>query len=228
MLSSTTKTSFNSASEAFDYWYWKLFRDGTDFANTKALFNVGFYIENPENNYIANPMRKWSQEYAEAEWQWYLSGDASVDKLGEIYGKVPVIWRKMADDYGKVNSNYGHQWKRFDQLDKVIEQLKSNKNTRQAAISIYDGKEIYKYNTDTPCTYAVQFTVVDNKLNMSVVMRSNDIWYGFCNDQYCFSNLQMLVAYETGYELGTYHHFAHNLHLYNDKLPELKTRKYHL
>ena len=228
MLSPTTKMSFNSASEAFDYWYWKLFRDGTDFANTKALFNVGFYIENPENNYIANPMRKWSQEYAEAEWQWYLSGDASVDKLGEIYGKVPVIWRKMADDYGKVNSNYGHQWKRFDQLDKVIEQLKSNKNTRQAAISIYDGKEIYKYNTDTPCTYAVQFTVVDNKLNMSVVMRSNDIWYGFCNDQYCFSNLQMLVAYETGYELGTYYHFAHNLHLYNDKLPELKTRKYHL
>ena len=228
MLSPTTKMSFNSASEAFDYWYWKLFRDGTDFANTKALFNVGFYIENPENNYIANPMRKWSQEYAEAEWQWYLSGDASVDKLGEIYGKVPVIWRKMADDYGKVNSNYGHQWKRFDQLDKVIEHLKSNKNTRQAAISIYDGKEIYKYNTDTPCTYAVQFTVVDNKLNMSVVMRSNDIWYGFCNDQYCFSNLQMLVAYETGYELGTYYHFAHNLHLYNDKLPELKTRKYHL
>ena len=228
MLSPTTKMSFNSASEAFDYWYWKLFRDGTDFANTKALFNVGFYIENPENNYIANPMRKWSQEYAEAEWQWYLSGDASVDKLGEIYGKVPVIWRKMADDYGKVNSNYGHQWKRFDQLDKVIEQLKSNKNTRQAAISIYDGKEIYKYNTDTPCTYAVQFTVVDNKLNMSVVMRSNDIWYGFCNDQYCFSNLQMLVAYETGYELGTYYHFAHNLHLYNDKLPELKTRNFHI
>ena len=173
-------------------------------------------------------MRKWSQEYAEAEWQWYLSGDASVDKLGEIYGKVPVIWRKMADDYGKVNSNYGHQWKRFDQLDKVIEHLKSNKNTRQAAISIYDGKEIYKYNTDTPCTYAVQFTVVDNKLNMSVVMRSNDIWYGFCNDQYCFSNLQMLVAYETGYELGTYYHFAHNLHLYNDKLPELKTRNFHI
>ena len=59
-------------------------------------------------------------------------------------------------------------------------------------------------------------------------MRSNDIWYGFCNDQYCFSNLQMLVAYETGYDLGTYYHFAHNSTLYNDKLPELKTRNFHL
>ncbi len=228
MLSPTTKTSFNSASEAFDYWYWKLFRDGADFANTKALFNVGFYIENPKNNYIANPMRKWSQEYAEAEWQWYLSGDASVDKLGEIYGKVPAIWKRMADKFGYVNSNYGYQWKRNDQLDLVINMLKANPETRQATISIYDGKEITNYSNDTPCTYAVQFTILNGKLNMSVVMRSNDIWYGFCNDQYCFSNLQMLVAYETGYELGTYYHFAHNLHLYNDKLPENKTRNYHL
>ena len=58
MLSPTTKTSFNSASEAYDYWYWKLFRDGEDFGNTKALFNVGFYITNPRNNYIVNKDRK--------------------------------------------------------------------------------------------------------------------------------------------------------------------------
>ena len=121
----------------------------------------------------------------------------------------------MADTDGNVNSNYGWQWQRDDQLKHVIRLLSDNPETRQAAISIYDAKEWDKYTYDTPCTYAVQFTVVDNKLNMSVVMRSNDIWYGFCNDQYCFSNLQMLVAYETGYELGTYYHFAHNLHLYN-------------
>ena len=230
MLSPTTKTLFSSASEAFNYWYWKLYRSGVDFADTKALFNVGFYITNPRNNYIDNDNRKWSQEYAEAEWQWYLSGDPSIHKLGEIYGKVPAIWKRMADDKGNVNSNYGWQWQRNKQLDNVISMLKSNPETRQAAISIYDAKEINdgNYQHDTPCTYAVQFTILDNKLNMSVVMRSNDIWYGFCNDQYCFSNLQMLVAYETGYELGTYYHFAHNLHLYNDKLPERKIRTYHL
>ena len=121
MLSPTTRTSFSSASDAYDYWYWKLFRDGQDFGNTKALFNVGFYITNPKNNYILNKDRKWSQEYAEAEWQWYLSGDPSISKLGEIYGKIPGIWELMADKYGHVNSNYGYQWKRFNQLDKVIE-----------------------------------------------------------------------------------------------------------
>ena len=55
---------------------------------------------------------------------------------------------------------------------------------------------------------------------MCVVMRSNDLWYGFCNDQYCFSNLQAMVAHETGYEIGEYYHFVHNLHLYNDKINE--------
>jgi len=228
MLSPTTKTSFISASEAFDYWYWKLYRSGVDFADTKALFNVGFYITNPKNNYIDNNNRKWSQEYAEAEWQWYLSGDPNIKKLGELYSKVPEIWKRMADDEGYVNSNYGYQWQRSDQLRKVIADLKENPETRQAAISIYDAKEKAAYQHDTPCTYAVQFTILDDKLNMSVVMRSNDIWYGFCNDQYCFSNLQMLVAYETGYELGTYYHFAHNLHLYNDKLPERKIRNFHI
>ena len=53
-----------------------------------------------------------------------------------------------------------------------------------------------------------------------VLESSNDIWYGFCNDQYCFSSLQALVAHEIGKEIGEYYHFAHNLHLYNDKINE--------
>ena len=134
----------------------------------------------------------------------------------------------MADKDGNVNSNYGWQWQRNDQLKKVIASLSNNYDSRQAVISIYDGKEIDDYANDTPCTYAVQFTILNNKLNMSVVMRSNDIWYGFCNDQYQFSNLQMYVAYQLNLPVGTYYHFAHNLHLYNDKLPEDKTRNFHI
>jgi thymidylate synthase len=192
--------------------------DGIDFDNTKALFNVGFYIEKPMDNNILAKHRKWNHEYAEAEWQWYLSGDPNIIKLGQIYGKIPPIWERMADSKGNVNSNYGYQWERNHQLDYVVAKLKDNPNTRHAAISIYDCKEFETYSKDTPCTYAVQFTVLNNKLNMSVVMRSNDLWYGFCNDQYCFSMLQKLVSERTGYEIGTYYHFAHNLHLYNDKI----------
>ena len=222
--------SFKTASDAFHNLYWRIVRDGLDFAGTKALFNVGFEIQHPAANAIVDSKvkRNWSYTYAEAEWQWYLSGDRRVITLGGLYGKVPAIWKRMADCNGNVNSNYGWQWQRNQQLDYVIGLLRTQPETRQAAISIYDAKEWESYTNDTPCTYAVQFTVLDGKLNMSVVMRSNDLWYGFCNDQYQFSSLQMLVANETGYDVGTYYHFAHNLHLYNDKLPEQKEMMYHL
>ena len=81
-----------------------------------------------------------------------------------------------------------------------------------------DGKEIDEYSNDTPCTYAIQFTVLNGKLNMSVVMRSNDLWYGFCNDQYQFASLQEMVADRLSIPVGWYYHHAHNLHLYNDKI----------
>ena len=212
------KNKFRNANAAYEYLHDKIIREGIDFANTKALFNVGFYITDPMDNKIINRERNWKEDYAEAEWQWYLSGDPCIDALGEIYGKVPEIWKRMEDNSGNVNSNYGWQWQRYGQLDKVIGQLDFNNETRQAAISIYDGKEINKYANDTPCTYAVQFTIINNRLEMCVVMRSNDLWYGFCNDQYCFSMLQTMVAEELKISVGVYYHFAHNMHLYNNKI----------
>ena len=209
---------FKNASEAFDFYYGTIPYEGRNFSGTKAMFNQGFTILNPVDRIITNEARNFNIEYAEAEWQWYLSGDPSTAKLGEIYGKIPKIWQDMADGNGRVNSNYGYQWERGYQLDKVVAMLKENPTTRQACVSIYDGKEQDSYATDTPCTYAVQFTVVDNKLNMSVVMRSNDIWYGFCNDQYQFSSLQKLIARRLNLEIGWYYHHAHNMHLYNNKL----------
>ena len=192
-----------------------------DFDDTKSLFNVGFTIVKPMDNWIKCDQRKWKYNYAEAEWQWYLTGDRNVKTLGKIYGKVPEIWKRMANEYDEVNSNYGWQWERSHQLDKVVTMLRSNPNTRQAAISIYDGKEAHDYKHDTPCTYAIQFTILNNKLNMCVTMRSNDLWYGFCNDQYCFSKLQLMVADKLEVRLGEYYHFAHNLHLYNNIIEKI-------
>jgi thymidylate synthase len=209
---------FYNANHAYNYLLDYILRNGEAFDDTKAIFNCGFYMDNPSENHIKNEERGWKLEYAEAEWQWYLSGDRSIEKLGEIYGKVPPIWCRMADPDGNVNSNYGWQWQRNDQIDYVVAKLKDNPNTRHAAISIYDGKEWDKYRHDTPCTYAVQFTILNNKLNMSVYMRSNDLWYGFCNDQYQFSSLQQLIAERLSMDLGWYYHHAHNMHLYNDKL----------
>ena len=214
------RTKFLTADEAYNYFPNEIRSVGIDFAGTRALFNVGFTIIDPLANRIQNEERKWNLKYAEAEWQWYLTGDPKISTLGDIYGKVPEIWKRMADIRGQVNSNYGYQWERNDQLDSIITHLRVNPKSRRAAISIYDAKEMHKYSHDTPCTYAVQFTILNNKLNMCVTMRSNDLWYGFCNDQYCFSNLQLLVAQRLEIQIGTYYHFAHNLHLYNKQIPQ--------
>lgn len=209
-----TKSSFLNANEAYEYFLDKIILEGVEFDNTKALFNVGFEIQHPMWNTIYNEERKWNPKYAAREWQWYLSGDPSAVEIS----KYAPIWKNMMDEDCNVRSNYGWQWKRNNQLSKVVDLLRDNPNTRKATISIYDGKEIDTYSNDTPCTYAVQFTILDNKLNMAVLMRSNDLWYGFCNDQYCFSMLQQTVADFLCIKVGTYYHFAHNLHLYNDKL----------
>ena len=210
--------SYKNANKAYEALLKYIPMKGIDFDNTKALFNCGFYIQNPLDNHITNKERDWKLEYAEAEWQWYLSGDPSVETLGKIYGKVPPIWDKMADSERKCRSNYGWQWNRNHQIDYVVAKLRTIKDTRHAAISIYDGKEISTYAKDTPCTYAIQFTILNNKLNMAVMMRSNDLWYGFCNDQYCFVMLQKMIAERLSIKLGNYYHFAHNFHLYNNKI----------
>ena len=218
MINTINNKVFRNANEAYEYIHDRILQDGVEFGDTKALFNVGFYMTDPKDRKIINKERKWNEEYAEAEWQWYLSGDPKVSTLGDIYGKVPEIWKRMADPDGKVNSNYGYQWERNSQIDMVLEMLKQKPETRQACISIYDGKEISDYAYDTPCTYAIQFTIVHGRLDMCVTMRSNDLWYGFCNDQYQFSQLQELMAFRLDIETGVYYHFAHNMHLYNDKI----------
>ena len=218
MINTINNKVFRNANEAYEYIHDHILQDGIEFGDTKALFNVGFYMTDPKDRKIINRERNWSEEYAEAEWQWYLSGDPKISKLGDIYGKIPEIWKRMANPDGEVNSNYGYQWERNAQLDMIVEMLKHNKDTRQACVSIYDGKEITDYAFDTPCTYAVQFTIVHERLDMCVTMRSNDLLYGFCNYQYQFSKLQEMVSKRLKIETGVYYHFAHNMHLYNDKI----------
>lgn len=206
---------YSNATEAFEVLHDLILHHGIETnIGTKAVYNIGFYIDNPTQRYITTEWRKWSKTYAEREWAWYLSGNPSVEEIKHY----ATIWDKMHCGDNIVNSNYGFQWMRNDQLEKCIEQLKENKNTRQAWVSIFDGKEKDKYAFDTPCTLAVGFDVnpaTPDCLNMTVVMRSNDIIYGFCNDQYCFSKLQEMVAEKLGLKVGTYYHFAHDMHIYN-------------
>ncbi len=177
---------------------------------TRALLNMGFYIHHPLDNEIHVDWRKWNKSYAEREWQWYLSKNRSVEELKK---KAP-IWDTMHNGDNIVNSNYGYLWSENDQLEKCIKQLQYKSLSRQAWLTIFDGKNKDEFEFDTPCTLNIGFSVINNTLCMNVNMRSNDLWYGFCNDQYCFSKLQKYVADKLNLKVGWYYHFAANLHIY--------------
>ncbi len=209
------QSRFYNAQNAFVMLYDFISREGVVQGNgTKAFLNFGFYIENPLDRDITVDWRKFSKKYAEREWEWYLSKNRSVAELK----KFAPIWDTMHKGDDIVNSNYGFLWSEKGQLEKTIEQLRQDQSTRQAWITIFDGKNKDEFEKDTPCTLNIGFKILGGKLCMDVLMRSNDLWYGFCNDQYCFSKLQELVAKELDIPVGWYYHFAADMHIYDRHL----------
>lgn len=202
---------YENAQEAFESLYYIINNTGKKRSNTKYLRNVCFTIKKPQQNIISTPWRLWSHKYAHTEWLWYLKATRSIESIKD-HAK---LWSVIQNANGEVNSNYGWQWNRSNQLEYVINELKRDKNTRRAVLTIYDAKENHIFEKDTPCTLSIHFDIEDNKLNMNVVMRSNDLVFGFCNDQYCFSELMKLVASSIdGITIGEYNHFVHNMHIY--------------
>jgi thymidylate synthase len=201
---------FKNAQEAFEFYYDKIMFFPATVNETKSMLNQGFYISNPMDNLINTSWRKWKKDYAEIEWEWYLSANRDVSEIK----KIAKIWDTMHNGDNLVNSNYGFQWNRGQQIDYVVSELTKNPFSRRAVLTIYDGKEHRNHSFDTPCTLNIVFNITYGKLNMSVLMRSNDLVYGFCNDQYCFSKLQEMIAIKVGVPIGWYYHFANDLHIY--------------
>jgi thymidylate synthase len=212
--------SYYNAQFAFEDLYDTIMSIGEEINGTKTLHNVLIELQSPIDNNINTLWRKWNMKYAEYEFNWYLSGNPNAKEIS----KRAKIWSTMMDEHGNVNSNYGYQWQRNNQLTKVINILRNDPKTRRASISLYDGKEIDKYKKDTICTYAINFYIDKNEnLNMQVMMRSNDLIFGFCNDQYCFSELQKIVANELNKKIGKYYHYVCNMHIY-ERHYNLKTK----
>lgn len=203
---------FKTSTDAFEMLYNDIKQLGEDYAGTKALFNQSFTIEDPTQKVIETSQRKFNKEYADYEWEWYLKGDRNANEIAER----AKIWKLMMvpDTGGEVNSNYGYFWNYNDQLDRVIKDLKRNKETRRAIIVHYDLNELDRYQFDTPCNDVLNFYVKDGYLDLTVFARSIDLVYGFCNDQYTFAKLMELVSKETGYPIGEMHWFITNLHIY--------------
>jgi len=117
------------------------------------------------------------------------------------------------------NSNYGHYFFQENQFDYVFESLKADKDSRQACIVLNKSHVMLSTSKDKICTYAITFNIRENKLNMIVNMRSNDVISGTSIDANMFSFLYeylyvKLLEIYPDLEIGIYTHKADSFHIY--------------
>ena len=197
---------------------------------TIELENVWFELTNPKNSTVTLPSRNLSLKYLENELAWYLSGSLNVR---DIEGHSS-FWSKLANSNGTVNSNYGflamkevHNGK--SQLEWCVDKINADKDTRQAVINYNQPKHKYESNKDFVCTIAQLFRVNNNKLDSTVMMRSQDMIFGLSYDLPWFTMLQEELARRTKLEVGKYNHFTASLHVYErhfKMLDEISNDKY--
>lgn len=186
----------------------------------KELMAHTLVLDNPKDNIITIPEFETNLNYAKEELEWYKSGRNDI-KFSPLIKKV---WEKYSDDKKTVNSAYGFYMfnNKFKQWDWIKNKLKEDLDTRQAVININQFYHKNDLTKDFPCTIYCQVLVRDKKLNWITNMRSNDIYLGFRNDLYCFTELQQKLAKELNLELGSYYHFASSLHLYEQQFEKVK------
>lgn len=187
----------------------------------KEVLCRSFRIKDPTLISIQIPSRKFNADYALFEWLWYISRDRNVHNIS----KLAKIWDIIKDEDGTVESNYGYYI--FDDTQDNTpspwewckQELLDDSDSRRATIPINQPIHKVRNALDIPCTQYIQFFIRDNKLHLSVNMRSCDIIFGMCNDVFTFSLMQQLMLNELridmpDLELGYYYHIVGSLHLY--------------
>lgn len=185
--------------------------------NTREIENCVVEIENPDVKNICFKKRKISFDYANAELQWYWTGDNSCKNIGS-YAKM---WLRLSDDGVTNNSAYGYILQKGfgkNQIKEVIELLKIDNDSRRAVLNISVPTLDKIHTKDFQCTIAIQFLIRNNKLNETVIMRSNDVILGFPYDYIYFISLGKYIASELEIPLGKYTHHAVSMHLYDSSL----------
>lgn len=129
---------------------------------------------------------KPNEDYIQRELDWYMSQSLNVY---DIPGKIPAIWKDVADRDGFINSNYGwciYSEENCNQYRNCLKQLLEDKDTRRACM-IYNRPSMqYDYHSngmsDFMCTFATQQFIRQGQLVYLVYMRSNDAVFGYRND----------------------------------------------
>ncbi len=138
---------------------------------------------------------------------WFISGDTNIRYLQENGVR---IWNEWADENGDLGPVYGAQWRSFprpdgttvDQLAQVIEQIKTNPDSRRLIVSAWNPGQVDEMALP-PCHLLFQFYVADGKLSCQLYQRSADVFLGVPFNIASYALLTHMIAHVCGLELVT-------------------------
>ncbi|MBQ7419695.1 MAG: thymidylate synthase [Prevotella sp.] len=157
---------------------------------------------------------------------WFLKGDTNVHWLQENGVR---IWNEWADENGELGPVYGHQWRSWpdydggviDQIQYVVDQLKTNPNSRRMIVSAWNVAEVNKMALP-PCHTIFQFYVAGDRLSLQLYQRSADTFLGVPFNIASYALLLQMMAQVTGYKPGEFIHTTGDTHLYLNHIEQAK------
>ena len=157
---------------------------------------------------------------------WFLRGETNVRSLQEV---GVSIWNEWADVDGNLGRVYGAQWcdwrtpdgRSINQIDQVIEQIRTNPDSRRLIVSAWNPGEIETMKLP-PCHLLFQFYVHEGVLSCQLYQRSADLFLGVPFNIASYALLTMMVAQVCGLQPGDFVHTFGDLHLYSNHMEQVK------
>lgn len=168
---------------------------------------------------VDNDVRIWNDwPYASYKKSTEYQGETIEEFADKIKNSV-----EFAQKWGNLGPVYGKQWRNFggvDQLEELINQIKTNPTSRRLIISAWNPAEI-KEMALPPCHCFMQFYVNDGKLSCQLYQRSADVFLGVPFNIASYSLFTMMIAQVCGLEYGTFVHTIGDAHIYLNHLEQI-------
>lgn len=157
---------------------------------------------------------------------WFLQGSTNIHYLNE---QGVTIWDEWADKNGDLGPVYGKQWRSWktannetiDQISKVIQDIKTDPNSRRLIVSAWNVGELDQMAL-APCHILFQFYVANNKLSCHLYQRSVDAFLGMPFNIASYSLLTHLIAHQCDLEVGEFIWSGGDCHIYLNHLEQVK------
>lgn len=155
---------------------------------------------------------------------WFIAGDTNIKYLKDNGVK---IWDEWADENGDLGPVYGYQWRSWpapngqtvDQLKDLVNQIKTNPNSRRHIITAWNPADIPNMALP-PCHCLFQFYVADGKLSCQLYQRSADTFLGVPFNIASYALMTHMMAQVCDLEVGEFIHSFGDVHLYNNHLEQ--------